>query len=79
MNTPAGDATGVKEPASRFRYSLEYTFCLDNGGSSGMGYSHLGFTLQFRGPFSAGVLAVISADAALWAAVSARTRPHRGC
>ena len=47
---PAGDATGVKKPASRSGTGAAcgvYTFCPDNGGNSGAGYSRdYGLTLR---------------------------------
>jgi hypothetical protein len=80
MNTPASDATGVKKPASHFRYAHSAdTFCPGNGGISGTGYSTKGFTLQLRGPFGAGARAGFAAATALFTAAFARTRPHPGC
>ena len=75
-HTPAGDATGVKSQlhASGTADNCD-TFCPDNGGSSGTGYSRWGFTLQLRGPFDACARAGFSSSTALCAAAFAPTRP----
>jgi hypothetical protein len=57
---------------------IDDTLCPANGGSSGAGYSPLGFTPQLQSPFSAGAQAGFSASTTLWTAASALTRPlHR--
>ena len=44
---------------------MDDTLYPDNGGSSGTGYSLVGFTLQLRGPFSAGARAGFAVSTAL--------------
>lgn len=66
MNTPAGDATGVKSQLhTSGTVKNNDTCCPGNGGSSGTGYSLIGFTLQLRGPFSAGARAGFATFTAL--------------
>jgi hypothetical protein len=82
---PAGVATGELEASlTRFGYGqrmLLNTLCPDNGGNSGARTGSRqrvprSFCLQLRGPFSAAVRAGLTPTPALWAAVSALTRPH---